>query len=71
MNGKPFVAAPSFYRWNKLRDLIALLDARRHLTFEDRPASETGAALDSPPQVGARLAELRAQSDAYLGRVLA
>lgn len=71
VNGKPFVAAPSFYRWNKLRDLIALLDARRHLTFEDRPASETGAALDSPPQVGARLAELRAQSDAYLGRVLA
>lgn len=70
-NGKPFVAAPSFYRWNKLRDLIALLDAHRHLTFEDRPASEVDAALDTPPQVGARLAGLRTQSDAYLDRVLA
>lgn len=69
--GRPFVAAPSFYRWNKLRDLTALLGAERHLTFEDRPASEVGAALDRPPQVDARLAELRAQSDAWLGGVLA
>ena len=56
---------------SELRDLIALLDAHRHLTFEDRPASEVDAALDTPPQVGARLAGLRTQSDAYLDRVLA
>ncbi|WP_299361560.1 polysaccharide pyruvyl transferase family protein [uncultured Paracoccus sp.] len=71
VNGVPLVCAPSDYRWNKLRDLTALLGLDRQLTFADRDPAEIAAALDAPADVQARLAALRAQSDAYLDRVLA
>lgn len=73
VNDKPFACAPSDYRWTKLRDLTALLGAGRHLTFEDRDPAKVTALLAEPiaPAVHARIAELRAQSDAWLDRVLA
>ncbi|MRX51909.1 polysaccharide pyruvyl transferase family protein [Paracoccus sp. S-4012] len=73
VNGKPFACAPSDYRWTKVRDLTALLDAERHLTFEDRDPREVAALLSDPiaPAIHARIAALRSQSGAWLDRVLA
>lgn len=72
VNGKPFACAPSDYRWNKLRDLTALIGAGRHLTFEDRDPAAVEALLDEPaaPAVTARIAALRARSAAWLDGVL-
>ena len=73
MNDRPFVCAPSDYRWTKVRDLTALLGAERHLTFEDRAPGDVDALLAEPiaPAIHARIAALRAQSDAWLDRALA
>lgn len=71
LNGKPLACAPSDYRWNKVRDLTALLGAEAHLTFEDRPAADMDALLAEPPRVAPRLAALRAQSAEWLAGVLA
>ena len=73
VNGKPLACAPSDYRWTKVRDLTALLGAERHLTFEDRDPADVGALLAEPVSeaVQARIADLRAQSAAWLDAALA
>lgn len=73
VNGKPLVCAPSDYRWTKVRDLTALLGAERHLTFQDRDPADVGALLDEPVSdaVQVRIADLRAQSSAWLDAALA
>ena len=73
LNGKPLACAPSDYRWTKVRDLTALLGAERLLTFEDRDPGEVGALLAEPipDSVLARIADLRAQSAAWLDAALA
>ncbi|MFZ5784662.1 MAG: polysaccharide pyruvyl transferase family protein [Pseudomonadota bacterium] len=67
LNRKPFVCVPSPYRFNKVRDLAALLGAQGHLAGE-----ELAVRLSEPPaeSIYRRIAELRQQSGAYLGRAL-
>ena len=56
-----------------MRDLTALLGAERHLTFEDRDPADIAALLAErvSDQVQARIAQLRAQSAAWLDAALA
>jgi hypothetical protein len=72
-NGKPFVSAPSAYRFNKVRDLAAALGAEHRLVGEGTSDDVFGALLAEPvePHVLAAIAELRAQSDRYLDAALA
>jgi hypothetical protein len=71
-HGRPFVTAPSEYRFNKVRDLAHTLGAERHIvtqaTAPDTYATLLGQAHD--PVIGARIAELRARSSAYLATAL-
>jgi hypothetical protein len=72
-HGRPFVSAPSAYRFNKVRDLTHALAAERHMVTEQTPreayADLLGAPLD--PAIGARIAAMRAKSSAYLAAALA
>jgi hypothetical protein len=69
---RPFVAAPSSYRRNKLRDLTALLGAERHLVDETSEAALYAELLDAPlaPVIGERIGAMRARSDRYLDQAL-
>ena len=71
-HGRPFVSAPSAYRFNKVRDLTRALGAERHVVTEATPPATydemLGTALD--PAIGERITALRAQSSAYLASVL-
>ena len=72
LNGKPFVTAPSDYRFNKVRDLVALIGGERHMVSQATKAGQyediLGTSLE--PSIGERIGQLRAQSDAYLDHVL-
>jgi hypothetical protein len=72
LHGRPFICAASDYRANKVRSLVSLLGAERHLVTEAAAAANYRAALDVEPgpAVTARIAELRARSDAFLDHVL-
>ncbi len=69
---RPFVCAPSAYRFNKVRDLTTRLGAGRHLVEEGMPPEVYAALLDRPldPAIDARIAALRARSSAYLEAAL-
>ena len=71
--GKPFVAAPSDYRANKIRDLTAKLDCRHRIvdagTSDDRLAELLATPVEPPVQ--ARIVELRVTSQAFLDAALA
>lgn len=69
---RPFVSAPSAYRFNKIRDLTALLGAERYVVSEATPAEAYVELLGRPldPAIGARIAAMRAQSSAYLAKAL-
>lgn len=69
---RPFVAAPSAYRQNKLRDLASLLHAERHLADEATETAAYAELLEEPPApaIGERIAAMRARSSDYLDRVL-
>ena len=73
LNNKPFAAALSDYRSNKVRDLMATVGAERHLasaeTSAEQYAAILGEALD--PMVAARIEALRVHSNGYLDHVLA
>ncbi len=73
VNGKPFVTAPSDYRFNKVRDLVGALGAERHMVSQSTDAEEYGRILNGglDPQIGHTIAALRVQSDSYLDHVLA
>jgi hypothetical protein len=72
-NGKPFVSAPSAYRFNKVRDLAAALGAGHRLVGEGTANDTFDALLAEPVEhhVLAAIGELRAQSDRYLDAALA
>jgi hypothetical protein len=72
-NGKPFAAAPSEYRANKIRDLVAKLDARHRIVEEGSSDEQIAALLNTPiePDVSARIDRLRASSQAFLDAALA
>ncbi|VXC84699.1 polysaccharide pyruvyl transferase family protein [Sphingomonas sp. 8AM] len=72
VHGTPFVTAPSSYRFNKVRDLAAALDAQRHIVAPETAEAEYDMLLSAPhnPQIGERIAELRAQSTVFLGAAL-
>jgi hypothetical protein len=69
---RPFVCTSTPYRRNKLRDLTAKLGAEAHLIDEDTPLAVVEEQLDQPIDraIIARIAELRAQSSAYLDRAI-
>ena len=73
VNGKPFVTAPSDYRFNKVRDLVAALGAERHMVSLETEQPEYDRILDEglDPQIAHSIAALRVQSDTYLDHVLA
>ncbi|WP_375272797.1 polysaccharide pyruvyl transferase family protein [Sphingomonas sp.] len=68
VGGKPLVTSPSEYRFNKVRDLTAALDAREHVVTADSDAAAFDRLLGTPPapRVAAAIAGLRAQSNAFL-----
>jgi hypothetical protein len=70
--GRPFAAALSDYRANKVRDLAAAVGAERHLVSEATPASHYAGILGEAPDpaIAGRIGALRRQSDAYLDAVL-
>lgn len=69
---RPFVCAPSAYRFNKVRDLMQALEAERHMVTENTPpetyAALLGESLD--PVIGERIETLRTRSSAYLATAL-
>ena len=69
---RPFVCAPSAYRFNKVRDLTRTLVAERHLVSEETPqavyAELLGSELD--PAIGVRIEELRGHSGRYVRSIL-
>jgi hypothetical protein len=73
VNGKPFVTAPSDYRFNKVRDLVAALGAERHMVSNSTSAADYDAILGTAlhPSIAHSIAALRVQSDSYLSNVLA
>jgi hypothetical protein len=70
--GRPFVAAPSSYRHNKLRDLTAMAGAGRHLVSEETETDVYAELLTAPHDraIGDRIGAMRARSDRYLDRIL-
>lgn len=72
LNGKPFAAASTEYRQNKLRGLLGLVRAPYRLVDKDTPARELQRLLSTPPQphVVDSLSEYRERSDAYLHAAL-
>ena len=73
MNGKPFVTAPSDYRFNKVRDLVSALGAERHMVSEETEISEYERIMNDnlDPAIAHAIATMRVQSDSYLDHVLA
>lgn len=72
VHGTPFVTAPSSYRFNKVRDLAAALDAQRHIVAPETDDAVYDTLLTTPhdAQIGVRIGELRAQSTAFLEAAL-
>ncbi len=72
INAKPFICAPSAYRFNKVRDLTNLLGATSRLVSEDTQAFELDDLLSAPRDdaIDNRIAELRARSQHYLDHAL-
>ncbi|MEH3123068.1 MAG: polysaccharide pyruvyl transferase family protein [Sphingomonas phyllosphaerae] len=72
INGTPFVTAPSSYRFNKVRDLAAALDAGRHIVAPDTTDDAYDTLLTAPHDaaIGARIATLRAESARFLDAAL-
>ncbi len=69
---RPFVSAPSAYRFNKVRDLTQALAAERHVVTEATPPEDYAELLGTPldEAIGHRIEMLRAQSSAYLATAL-
>jgi hypothetical protein len=73
INDKPFVTAPSEYRFNKIRDLMVALGAEAHLVSENTGRGDYDRLLTHLPEptIGHHIASLRDASEAYLDDVLA
>jgi polysaccharide pyruvyl transferase len=72
LNGKPWATAPSDYRSIKIPDLASTLGAQRRIVGQQTAQNELDELLDTPllPSVASRIAECRAQSEAYLDAAL-
>lgn len=72
INGKPLVAAPSDYRFNKIRDLTAKLGAEDRVVREGTSATEFERLMAEPvgERVEQRIRHYRAQSGSYLDAAL-
>ena len=70
---RPFVTAPSAYRFNKVRDLMHGLGAQRHMLTEAADDRLYAQLLDKPPEdpVQQRIEGLRQRSTAFLRHALA
>jgi hypothetical protein len=68
LNAKPFACVSSDYRANKVRDLMHMLGADRHLVAEDGGECSVAALLGNPLDGGIsrRIIEMRGRSQAYL-----
>ncbi len=73
LGGKPFVTAPSDYRFNKVRDLVATLGAGHHMVDETASQRTISDLLESPLRnnVETRIRDHRARSWGYLDAALA
>src|SRR5215217_2721220 len=73
INNKPFVTAPSDYRFNKVRDLVSALGAEAHMVTASTDIGVYDHLLTQPPDqaIGRQITSLRAASEAYLDEVLA
>ena len=69
---RPFVCAPSSYRFNKVRDLTHALGAERHMVTEDAGAERYAELLGTPLEraIADRIEAMRRQSSAYLAAAL-
>jgi len=69
---RPFVCAPSSYRFNKVRDLTHALGAERHMVRQETGAGRYAELLGSPlePAIADRIEAMRRQSSAYLAAAL-
>jgi hypothetical protein len=67
-HARPFVCAPSAYRFNKVRDLVEAVAAERHMVTGQTPQQTYDDLLATPlnPAIGSRIAGMRTQSSAYL-----
>lgn len=67
-HARPFVAAPSAYRMNKIRDLAHLLGADRHVVTEATARERYDALLSEPLDgiIAERIAAMRVQSAAFV-----
>jgi transposase/polysaccharide pyruvyl transferase WcaK-like protein len=72
LNGKPWATAPSEYRSIKIPELAATVGAGHRLVGEGTSERVFAELLDTPikEQVNARIAQLRAHSEAYLDAAL-
>lgn len=72
LNAKPFACSPSAYRFNKVRDLSALLGLGERLVDDRSSQAHLDALLCEPPGDGVtqRIGALRADSLDYLERAL-
>src|SRR4051812_18995267 len=72
LNGKPWVSSPSAYRSIKIPDLVSVLGVQSRLVEHGTSQQMVDELLETAiqPRAAQRLAELRAQSDAYLDAAL-
>lgn len=72
LNGKPFVAAPSNYRFNKIRDLTAKLGAAERIVTAETTAGEFDRLMSEPvgDAVERHIVEFRGRSQVYLDAAL-
>lgn len=70
--GRPFVTAPSAYRWNKIGDLVRLLRAEHHVVGPDTGATTYEKLLGQglKLEISQRIAAEQRRSSAYLAAVL-
>lgn len=72
LNGKPFVASPSDYRFNKIRDLTAKLEAADRVVTSDTSAAEFDRLMAEPAgeAIERRIRDYRQRSQDYLHAAL-
>lgn len=72
LNRKPFISAPTAYRFNKVRDLAGALGMEHRLVTSETPRRRIAELLGAPPEIGVtdRIDELRDRSSGFLDAAL-
>lgn len=70
--GRPFVTAPSAYRFNKVRDLMATVSAGGRIVGQGTPPERYAELLEGAlePEIGESIAAMREQSNRFLATAL-